>query len=184
MSLHHELLEQAYHLVRRDKRRPKQANLRRGISAAYYALFHLLVFEAARVLLGSAIKDLRFQARLQRSFAHKQLSEVSRAIAFPSPSTKSQPPRLPAEVDEFVKSIAPAPADLIIVAKALIRLYEARQDADYDIERHYRRQEAVDLIDSAAEAFQAWGRVRSNPMARVYLVSLLLATKWDVRREL
>jgi hypothetical protein len=69
------------------------------------------------------------------------------------------------------------------VARAFVDLYEARQEADYDIDRKYRRHEAVDLVDSAAQAFQAWDRVRSDPVARVYLVSLLLATKWDVKRD-
>lgn len=184
MNLHHALLEQAQHLVRREQRRPRQASLRRAISTAYYALFHLLVFEAVRVLMGSAIKDVRFQARLQRSFVHRQLREISRAFTFPGPSAKSQPPRLPAEVEDFVKSIATPPPDLIIVAEAVVDLYDARQEADYDIEPRYTRQEAADLVDAAARAFQAWDRVRSDPVARVYLISLLLATKWDVKRDL
>jgi uncharacterized protein (UPF0332 family) len=47
------LLEQAVTLARLDSRRPKQANLRRSISAAYYALFHLLIDEACRAQIGS-----------------------------------------------------------------------------------------------------------------------------------
>ncbi len=50
MSLHDDLLEQAKHLANREPRRPKQASLRRAISAAYYALFHLLVDEATKLL--------------------------------------------------------------------------------------------------------------------------------------
>jgi len=45
MSLAEDLLEQADHLARREKKRPKQASLRRAVSAAYYALFHLLISE-------------------------------------------------------------------------------------------------------------------------------------------
>jgi hypothetical protein len=51
--VHEHLLEQAVTLARLDARRPKQANLRRAISAAYYALFHLLVDEACRSQIGS-----------------------------------------------------------------------------------------------------------------------------------
>jgi uncharacterized protein (UPF0332 family) len=182
MRLHDALLEQARHLVRRETRRPKQVSLRRAISTAYYALFHLLVFEAARIFVGS-IKDPKLQARIQRSFAHRQVKDVSRTFTFPPPTTRSQLPRLPAEVDEFVRSIADPPQDLIIVARAFVGLYDARQEADYDIERRYQRQEAVDLVASAEQAFQAWNRVRSDPVARVYLISLLLATKWDVKRD-
>ena len=47
MSLHADLLEQAEQLAQLDPRRPKQANLRRAVSSAYYALFHLLTWEAS-----------------------------------------------------------------------------------------------------------------------------------------
>jgi hypothetical protein len=40
MSLHADLLEQAEHLAQLDPTRPKQANLRRAVSSAYYALIH------------------------------------------------------------------------------------------------------------------------------------------------
>jgi hypothetical protein len=51
MSLATDLLEQARHLLRRERRRPRQASLRRAISAAYYALFHLLIEEATGALV-------------------------------------------------------------------------------------------------------------------------------------
>jgi hypothetical protein len=37
-GFHAHLLEQAQHLAMRDAGRPRQANLRRGVSSAYYAL--------------------------------------------------------------------------------------------------------------------------------------------------
>ena len=43
--LHDELLKQARELTTLDARRPRQANLRRAISSAYYALFHLLLHD-------------------------------------------------------------------------------------------------------------------------------------------
>ena len=46
MSLQQDLLRQARHLATKEPRRPSQASLRRAVSAAYYALFHLLVDEA------------------------------------------------------------------------------------------------------------------------------------------
>jgi len=46
MTFAKDLLEQANHLARREQRKPKQARLRRAVSTAYYAVFHLLVAEA------------------------------------------------------------------------------------------------------------------------------------------
>jgi hypothetical protein len=55
MSLQGDLLEQARHLAKRERRRPKQASLRRAISTAYYyALIHLLVAETTRILMRAA----------------------------------------------------------------------------------------------------------------------------------
>ena len=46
MAFADDLLEQAYHLANRESGDPKQASLRRAVSTAYYALFHLLIDEA------------------------------------------------------------------------------------------------------------------------------------------
>jgi len=46
MAFADDLLEQAYHLARRERKNPTQASLRRAVSTAYYALFHLLIDEA------------------------------------------------------------------------------------------------------------------------------------------
>ena len=50
--MYKDLLEQALRLAKLDAKKPKQANLRRAISSAYYALFHMLVNEACRVQVG------------------------------------------------------------------------------------------------------------------------------------
>lgn len=47
MALCDDLLEQAFHLARREPTRPRQASLRRALSTSYYALFHFLAAEAA-----------------------------------------------------------------------------------------------------------------------------------------
>ena len=53
MSAHGDLLQQAFHLATIDAKKPKQANLRRAVSSAYYAVFHLLIDEACRVQFGT-----------------------------------------------------------------------------------------------------------------------------------
>jgi hypothetical protein len=51
MAFADELLEQAYHLARKDPDPPKEASLRRAVSTGYYALFHLLIGESVVKLL-------------------------------------------------------------------------------------------------------------------------------------
>jgi uncharacterized protein (UPF0332 family) len=46
VAYHDELLQQAKELVHNNPGAPTQADLRRSVSSAYYALFHLLIFDA------------------------------------------------------------------------------------------------------------------------------------------
>jgi len=64
-------LEQAKHLANREKKRPRQASLRRAVSTAYYALFHLLVHEAT-------LNWRRFEqgALLARFFEHGKMKSA------------------------------------------------------------------------------------------------------------
>ena len=164
MSLHRDLLDQARHLANRERRRPRQASLRRAISTAYYALYHLLVAEATRVL----IRDVQLRNRFARAFEHTNLKSVSRAFANPQPN---QLPNLTGG--------APVPPDLQVVANAVIDLQEARHEADYNVGQRFSRFEANNLIAQATAAFQAWQRVRTNPIARNYLAALLLWKQWN-----
>ena len=71
MSLHGDLLEQAVHLAQVDTRRPKQANLRRAVSSAYYALFHLLAAEASSLY----VKDAGLASRINRTLNHAEMKK-------------------------------------------------------------------------------------------------------------
>jgi len=86
--------------------------------------------------------------------------------------------------DKLPKGLQPpgggyaTPPDLKSVASAFVSLQEARHTADYDLSRTFRRQEALDLVESARQAFQAWERVRRLDDARVYLACFLLWKRW------
>jgi hypothetical protein len=77
MSLHDDLLEQAEHLAKIDARRPKQASLRRAVSASYYALFHLLTSEASALYA----TDFGLAARINRTHNHGEMKKASALIA-------------------------------------------------------------------------------------------------------
>ncbi len=165
MSLHRDLLEQARHLAVRDRSRPRQANLRRAISTAYYALFHLLVDEATRAL----IADPALRPLVGRAFDHGDMKNASQVFF--------EATRLPTDVAELAGSVIPP--DLRLVAGCFVRLQGERHAADYKTDRVFTRDEAIDLVRQVEEAFEAWGRIRKQPIARVYLVSMML---WRRRR--
>jgi hypothetical protein len=84
MADHDDLLRQAFHLVHKEPRKPKQASLRRGVSTAYYALFHLLISEAVanwnrvslRAALGRAVDHGMMKAASNRIQDTRQFSFI------------------------------------------------------------------------------------------------------------
>jgi uncharacterized protein (UPF0332 family) len=167
MSLHVDLLEQASHLLRREPRRPKQASLRRAISAAYYAFFHLLVHESSKRLISGASHE-QLRALTVRAFDHGTMKQASKAFA-----SGGLPPSL--------QSILPhgAPVELRKLADVFVNLQHARHGADYDVNLSLTRHETQTLVDQVEEAFQLWQTLREDPAARVYLTSLLLWRQWN-----
>jgi hypothetical protein len=159
-----QLLDQAERLAETGVGRPRQTDLRRAVSTAYYALFHLLTQDGARHI--STNPEL--QPLVARAFGHGEMKQVSDLFARN---------RLP---DHLSRLVPVMPADLQVVADAFFQLQEARHRADYDIrpDRGFRREEARTQIRRAREAFEAWQRVREDPAAEVYLLALLLHRLW------
>jgi uncharacterized protein (UPF0332 family) len=142
MAYHDDLLDQSDHLARRDPRRPKQANLRRAVSTAYYALFHLLVSQAV-----SYWRLKRQRSVLARSFDHRKMKGACN-------SCRSQVPELNA------------------VAKAFVVLQQSRHLADYDNSAPWTRVEAMEEAGRAREAFAFWDRIKSRTESQDFLLSL------------
>jgi len=168
MSLPDDLLEQARHLAGVDARRPKQVNLRRSVSAAYYALFHLLTSSASALF----VNDPEFRARINRSFNHSKMRDVSSDIA-----KRKWPKSI--MLPTMTSSINPDLEKLEFVAEAFTRLQQARHEADYDLSRVYSREDARGAIELAQEAFERWEAIKKTDYARLYLASFLLSDLWN-----
>jgi uncharacterized protein (UPF0332 family) len=165
MSFHADLLDQAEHLARLDPRRPKQVNLRRAISSAYYALFHLLAAEASSLYAA----EPEIASRISRTLNHGEMKKTSLMIANG---------KLPRAI-QLPSGGYSAPADLKVVAKTFVSLQEARHEADYDVSRIVKRQEVLESVESARQAFGAWERIRKTDDARFYLACFHLWKRWD-----
>ncbi len=163
MSLHDDLLEQAEHLARRDTTRPKQASLRRAVSTAYYALFHLLVREAT----AAVVSDKGLRKLVPRAFDHSDMRQGCRPFA-----AGALPDHLKAVTAGDV------PNDLKAVAESFIELQQRRHEADYNVAQTFSRQVALALVERVRAAFEAWDRVRTHQTATVFLANLLLGSKW------
>jgi len=76
--LANQLLRQAIGLAEQDPKKPLQANLRRAVSSAYYALFHLLVSESTAQIAGTAPDNARLRLALSRAYAHGDMAMVAK----------------------------------------------------------------------------------------------------------
>lgn len=168
--MHHDLLRVAEQLnVRGQRLRSpgrQQAYLRRAVSTAYYALFHLLSFEAASLARGP------HTLALKRGFQHGQMLNASRAL-LPRPGTK--PPNPPGVDVVAVKNIAHAvqvPREVSNVAWCLVTLQGMRHEADYNSAQPVTVGQANDAIDYVRSAFAYWRATRTSQAARLYLTLL------------
>ncbi len=144
---------------------PVQANLRRSISSAYYAVFHLLVADAVQQFFPRlpSLGD-----RVGRAFAH---SEMKRACA------KFAQPTLPDDVRTLLTD--GISEELVRIAKAFSSLQQARHDADYDTSLVFSRDDALSFVADAHFLFEDWHRIRDNDDATVFLAALAFGARWS-----
>jgi hypothetical protein len=135
--VHEHLLEQALTLARLDARRPKQANLRRAISAAYYAVFHLLIDEACRAQIGALHDQAPFRQVLGRAFAHGVMKEACKSFGGGT-LKKGVAKGLPAGFK--------IPGEIQDLAATFVDLQDNRHLADYDLTERFKRSDVLTLI--------------------------------------
>jgi len=165
MALADDLLSQARILVTLDKTRPKQASLRRAVSTAYYALFHLML--GACIQRFSPTQPAALGPRIARALAHAEMKEVC------LPISRSAPGAI------FATLVPSGPSiELTRLAAAFILLQEARHLADYDLAAAYSRAEVSMLIDRTEQAFTDWKLIQASEEASVFLSALLFARRW------
>jgi len=146
-----DLLEQAHHLTTREVGRPKQASLRRGVSTAYYALFHLLIDEAV-----SQWSVERQRSILARTFDHGKMKVICDGVL------------------ETAKGGGNLPAELRMVASNFIRLQQRRHVADYDNAMDWSRTDVENVLTLVTDAFEAWRSIRTSDAAKDYPLQLFL----------
>ncbi len=165
--LFRQLLNQARRLARLDPRRPQQANLRRAVSGAYYALFHFLIDEANRLLLGTTPGHAGLRNLTARAFVHAEMAAASRTFAGGT---------LPATIVRQVGTLT-IPAPLRELAEQFSLTQDRRHLADYDRVTRFSRVEVLLLIDGVELALAGWGSVRNDAAAKLFLLALLLWTR-------
>jgi len=153
MAFAQDLLKQAFHLPNKESKNPTQASLRRSVSTAYYALFHLLIQEASANWSRADTRDY-----LARAFEHRTMKQACTW----------------AENATYDPAISPqVVAKLRSVARAFRELQLQRHLADYSNATRWDRLKASAKVNQANTAFNDWKSIRNEFVAQKYLVSLL-----------
>jgi hypothetical protein len=156
------LFEQANRLIAPQAGRPRQVDVRRAISGAYYAIFHATITGAVDQFVGVTNRDRSRYGLVYRSVSHAWLRDLCREVQKPTLSNKFRPY---APVTGFGSNIA-------AVAAAVVELQEKRHSADYDVMIRMNRSDAAFAIATAQAALKRFGKA-SRPR-RLAFLSLLL----------
>lgn len=138
-------------LANASPKRPRQADLKRAISTAYYALFHAMAKDASDMLVGvGPDRPDKAWSHTYRAVQHgeaKSACKEVRNLNFPN----------------TIKSCA----------DAFVVLQQKRHDADYDPDYRVRRADALSAIQQAEDAIRDL-RNSTKRDRRAFAVQILL----------
>jgi uncharacterized protein (UPF0332 family) len=178
-----DLLEQARHLQKLDLKKPKQANLRRAVSSAYYSLFHLLIDEATQLVVATNHKSEPLRLLTARCFEHGTMKSACLGFTEATPRTILRPMWTKLGLDKPKSQRDANAAKLTDVAEAFARLQAERHRADYDLGNNFTRAEVEGLIERAEQARADWRDLRSRDaeLAHFFAMGLLCWKMWQNR---
>lgn len=161
------LVRQAYELAGRGAPagQPRNTDLRRAVSAAYYALFHEICLEAACLLLPRAPEGLRHE--LVRHVQHAAVIDVCKCVLGQKNPARSQ------QLVAAMRQSKP----LLDVAIAYQALYEARHEADYDHTASFTRPTTLTLVNSADDAIAKLRALAGADVREMFLALIMTTTK-------
>lgn len=170
-----DLLAQAEKLLRADPRRPKQANLRRAVSSAYYALFHFLIEESTVLVVGAVHKNKPLRQLVGRGFTHTAMRDASAEVGKRTPRDLLKP--------FWALYFISSNTTLERLAAAFVDLQQERHRADYDLSQPLTLDEADALVQQARRAMSDWKSLKKNDpeIAQFYALSLFCWSNWKTR---
>ena len=111
--------------------RPRQVELRRAVSTAYYALFHTLAHCCADTLIGATRSENRSQPAWRQTYR-----ALNHAQARGRCNNTEMMDRFPADIQDF--------------GEKFVHMQLQRHDADYDPEATFTRDIVLQLIDEVS----------------------------------
>ena len=176
------LMDHAEQIADGRPARLTDAAIRRGISTAYYAVFHDVTSHAADHLVASCARDI--QNEIRRSWSHGEISELAEHVVERSITLTHAPDApLPGRLEKLGPLLDVVARDVSLVES--LRLFNDMQEhrhlADYDHEVMFVKWH---LFEACRNARLARTRLRdSSDAAREALFTLLTVRRADFRQR-
>lgn len=163
-------LDRAERNLQGGKGAPRQVDLCRSASDAYYALFHYVADKVAREMLGTAEDAQRRVARntVVRSLSHSGLRAAMRKFSS-GPLTG----KLFTEVQDQGISLPAVPEEARRLASTFELAIGSRYAADYDWNRKFDKAEVLELIHRVRTAIDDFEVVPANDLGRRWFLAYL-----------
>ncbi len=141
----------------RAERPPSQAELRRAVSTAYYALFHKVLRAAAERFAGVGQENSGAYSILYRSFDHTHTRRVCVDLQAATLSSKVRSQLRRSAVSRPTRDFA----------GSFPGLQDQRHLADYDPTARFQPSQVAALVDAAEAAIDAFDRIPPDELADV-----------------
>ena len=165
--MYSDLLSQAEQLATIDARKPKQANLRRAVSAAYYAVFHYLVHEACCLQIGTKHGQAVYRQTLGRAYTHTVMKQCCMSFGG---GTLKEIVRRALPVDALGNYVIPT--QIRKIASLFCDLQDLRHLADYDLTARFSRFDVLTLTEQAKTAIEQFGSLPASDDKSFFLACL------------
>lgn len=160
MAYADDLLQYARQMAELHPNDAHQPSLRRALSSAYYALFHLLIGDAV-----ANCTDPRFRATLARMFDHGPMKNVcENTVEKIKNLFHPTPPAEPGRTIQY---------HLHNVADTFSQAQQNRNEADYNLLKEWQPGQVSLLIEAIEDAFKSWYIIREDQAAKDFLISML-----------
>lgn len=133
------------------------------MSAAYYAVFHFLIDQSCRAMIGTQLAQAPYRQLLARAFAHGTMKTASRQFATGA---------LKPGVLHRLPSTFLLPAALQQIAATFVDLQAKRHAADYDLTEKFNRSDVLVAIFDAELAIQQFSALPTSDEKKFYLLCL------------
>ena len=170
--MHDDLLTQAILLAKQDINKPRQVSLRRAVSTVYYAVFHFLIDEACRHIMGTQHGEQGYRNVLGRAFSHATMKDACSSFLGGS---------LPKVISKGLPKTATGQYVILTeiknMARVFVDLQEKRHLADYDRTERFTRAGVRQLIEDAQEQILNFQSVPLTSNEKRFFLACLLTWK-------